>query len=73
MYSIYYREAGCDLLDLLGVFVAHKNNDWINVNAVEPFDGVRCNVEQTVAALQSDRERKTEFRLGLKINQECKK
>lgn len=42
---------GCCLLDLLGVFVADEDNYWINVNTVEPFDGVRGNVEQTVAAL----------------------
>ena len=42
---------GCYLLDLLGVFVADEDNYWINVNTVEPFDGVRGNVEQTVAAL----------------------
>lgn len=39
------------LLDLLGVFVADKNNNWIDVNAVEPFDGMRGNVKQTVTAL----------------------
>lgn len=38
-------------LDLLGVFVADKDNNWINVNAVEPFNGVRGNVEQTVTTL----------------------
>lgn len=42
---------GCYLLDLLGVFVADEDNYWINVNTVEPFDGVRGNVEQTVTAL----------------------
>lgn len=39
------------LLDLLGIFVANKHNDWINVNTVEPFDGMWSNVKQTVAAL----------------------
>lgn len=44
-------EDGCCLLDLLGVFVADKNDDGVNVNAVESLDGVRADVEQTVAAL----------------------
>lgn len=44
------------LLDLLGVFVADEHNDGINVNGVEPFDGVRCDVEQTVTALHKNKE-----------------
>ena len=44
------------LLDLLGVFVADKNNNGINVNAVEPFDSMRGDVEQTVAALHPKRD-----------------
>lgn len=27
-------------LDLLGIFVANENDDWVDVNAVEAFDGV---------------------------------
>lgn len=50
---------GRDLLDLLGVFVADEHNDGINVNTVEPFDGVRCDVEQTVTALQPNKENRT--------------
>lgn len=46
--------AAPDLLDLLGVFVADKDDDGVDVDAVEPFDGVRCDVQQTVAALRAD-------------------
>lgn len=42
---------GCYLLDLFGIFVADKDDNRINVNAVEPFNGVRGNVEQTVTTL----------------------
>ncbi|TNN78501.1 hypothetical protein EYF80_011284 [Liparis tanakae] len=31
----------------VGRFTADEDNNWIKVNAVEPFDGVRGNVEQT--------------------------
>lgn len=51
------EETGHYLLDLLGVFVADKDNNWINVNAVEPFDSVRGNVEQTVTALHQKTKR----------------
>lgn len=50
---------GGHLLDLLGVFVADEHNDGINVNTVEPFDGVRRDVEQTVTALHQNRENRT--------------
>lgn len=39
------------LLNLLCIFVANENDDWIDVNAVKPFDGMGCNVEQTVTVL----------------------
>lgn len=52
---------GCYLLDLLGVFVADEDNYWINVNTVEPFDGVRGNVEQTVTALHPKTRTKHDF------------
>lgn len=39
-------------LDLLGIFVANENDDWVDVNAVEAFDGVWGNVEQTVTVLR---------------------
>lgn len=39
------------LLDLFGVFVADKNDNRVNVNAMESLDSVRADVEQTVAAL----------------------
>lgn len=45
-----------DLLDLLGVFVADKDDDGVDVDAVEPLDGVRRDVQQTVAALRADKE-----------------
>lgn len=45
-----------DLLDLLGVFVADKDDDGVDVDAVEPLDGVRRDVQQAVAALRGDRE-----------------
>lgn len=48
--QICYK-TGWYLLDLLGVFVADKDNNWINVNTVEPLNGVRGDVEQTVTAL----------------------
>ena len=48
----------CYLLDLLCVFVTDEDNNWINVNAVEPFDGVRGNVEQTVTALYPKKKKK---------------
>lgn len=41
-----------DLLDLLGVFVTDKDDDGVDVDAVEPLDGVRRDVQQTVAALR---------------------
>lgn len=60
----------CNLLNLLGIFVADKDNNWINVNTVEPFDGVRGDVEQTVAALDEikttkDKNKKTTSTDGL--------
>lgn len=62
-----YSETGCYLLDLLGVFVADENNNWINVNTVEPFDGVRCDVEQTVTALHPNKENRTSLQLQGKL------
>lgn len=59
VYPNMWSETGCYLLDLLGVFVADENNNWINVNTVEPFDGVRCDVEQTVTALHPNKENGT--------------
>lgn len=32
-------------LYLLGIFVANEYNDWVDVNAVKTFDGVRGNVK----------------------------
>lgn len=32
------------LLYLLGVFVADEDDDWVNVNAVQPLDGVGSDV-----------------------------
>lgn len=62
-YSRSKCEKGCGhLLYLLCVFVANENDDWVNVNAVKPFDSVRCNVKQTVTVL---RERTTQHRTGL--------
>lgn len=46
-----YCQRRCCLLDLFGVFVADKNNNRINVNAVESLNSVRADVEQTVTAL----------------------
>lgn len=64
MESISYspstvNEPGRDLLDLLGVFVADEHDDGINVNTVEPLDGVRRDVEQTVAALHPNTDNRT--------------
>lgn len=41
----------CHSLYLLGIFVADENDDWVDVDAVETFDGVRSDVKQTVAVL----------------------
>lgn len=38
-------------LYLLGIFVADKNDDGVDVDAVETFDGVRSDVKETVAVL----------------------
>lgn len=32
-------------LYLLGIFVANEYDDWVDVNAVKTFDGVRGNVK----------------------------
>lgn len=32
-------------LYLLGIFVAYEYDDWVDVNAVQTFDGVRGNVK----------------------------
>jgi hypothetical protein len=32
------------LLDLLGVFVADEDDDWVNVDAVQPLNGMGCDV-----------------------------
>ena len=55
-----YKATGCYLLDLLCIFVADEDDNWINVNAVEPFDGVRGDVEQTVTALHLKRKKERE-------------
>lgn len=46
-----YCGGRCCLLDLFGVFVADKNDNGVNVNAVESLNSVRADVEQTVTAL----------------------
>lgn len=35
----------CHSLYLLGIFVADENDDWVDVDAVETFDGVRSDVK----------------------------
>lgn len=55
-----------NLLDLLGIFVADKDNDWINVNTVEPFDGVRGNVKQTVTTLNSKHTKKRKQQITMR-------
>lgn len=35
----------CHSLYLLGIFVADENDNWVDVNAVETFDGVRSDVK----------------------------
>lgn len=52
-------QTGFHLLDLLGIFVADENNNWINVNAVEPFDGMWGDVKQTVTALHPNKGSRT--------------
>lgn len=46
-----YCRGRCCLLDLFGVFVADKNDNRINVNAVESLNSMWADVEQTVTAL----------------------
>lgn len=43
---------GINSLYLLGIFVADENDDGVDVNAVQTLDGVRSDVEQTVAVLK---------------------
>ena len=43
---------GAYSLDLLGVFVADEYDDGVDVDAVKPFDGVRRDVQKTVAVLR---------------------
>lgn len=38
-------------LYLFGIFVANEYDDWVDVNAVKSFDGVRSNVKQAVTVL----------------------
>lgn len=35
----------CHSLYLLGIFVADENDDWVDVDAVETFNGVRSDVK----------------------------
>lgn len=39
------------MIDLLGVFVADKNYNWIDVNAVKSFYGMWSNIKQAVTPL----------------------
>lgn len=39
------RKAWDYSLYLLGIFVANEYDDWVDVNAVKTFDGVRGNVK----------------------------
>jgi len=41
---------GC-VLDLLGVLVADEHHDGVDVDGVQPLDGVRGDVQQAVAVL----------------------
>lgn len=48
---------GINSLYLLGIFVADENDDGVDVNPVQTFDGVRSDVEQTVAVLKKGKEK----------------
>lgn len=48
-----YRKGFGHLLYLLCIFVANENDNWVYLNAVKPFNGMGCNVEQTVAVLRN--------------------
>lgn len=39
------KKKSCHSLYLLGIFVTDENDDWVDVNAVETFNGVRSNVK----------------------------
>lgn len=60
-----HHEMARDLLNLLGVFVADEDNNRIDVNTVEPFDGVRGDVKQTMTALEFKIKIKTVNKLEL--------
>lgn len=49
-------------LYLFGIFVADKNHNWVNVDAVEPFNSMWGDVEQTVAALHPNTQNTTSLR-----------
>lgn len=39
------------LLDLLGIFVANKDDDRVNVNAVETLNGMGSDIQEAVTIL----------------------
>lgn len=50
-----------DLLDLFSIFVANKNYNRVDMNTVEPFDGMRSDVKQTMTILRSNVNAKHSF------------
>lgn len=56
MFSGKQHNNRINSLYLLGIFVADENHDGVDVNAVQTFNGVRSDVEQTVAVLRKGRQ-----------------
>lgn len=43
------------LLDLLSIFIANEDDNRVDMNTVEPLNGMRSDVQQTVTVLETNR------------------